>query len=244
MAQHAIAVNAANSPSLHSAMAQMPTLQAMNSVNQAYSASGLGSCLCNTNVAYHHSYGCLGLPGSGNDNSVVEHCYVGHVGHQSPGAGEPKEYIVLDVQKESRSWNNNGLPFCQENMQLSTEYDYQQTMAQQAAAVNIANSSSAHSAMAQMPTLPVALNMSRNSVNQGYSASGLDSCLGNRNAAYYYSYGSLESPRSGNGNSVVGHSCTSGRKSKKNKLYKNGNSPPKQTHVLNHLRVLRERDYP
>ncbi|GFY59170.1 high mobility group protein B3 [Trichonephila inaurata madagascariensis] len=107
MAQHAIAVNTANSPSLHSAMAQMPTLQAMNSVNQAFSASGLDSSLGNTNVAYHHSYGCLGLPGSGNGNSVVEHRFVGHVGHQCPSTGEPKEYIVLEVQKESRSWNNS-----------------------------------------------------------------------------------------------------------------------------------------
>ncbi|GFY46761.1 high mobility group protein B3 [Trichonephila inaurata madagascariensis] len=119
-------------------------------------------------------------------------------------------------------------------MQLSTEYDYQQTMARQAAAaVNIANSSSAHSAMAPMPTLPAALNMSMNSVNQGYSASGLNSSLGNSNAVYHYSYGSLESPRSGNGNSVVGHRRTSGRKSKKNKSNKDGNPPPKQETTTN-----------
>ncbi|GFW47658.1 high mobility group protein B3 [Trichonephila clavipes] len=132
----------------------------------------------------------------------------------------------------------DGLPFRHQNMSLSTEYDYQQAMAQHAAAVNAANSSSLHSAMAQMPTLPAALNLSVNSVNQGYSASGLGSSLGNSNAAYHYSYGSLGSSGSGSGNSVVGqhhvghvghHHHTGGGKSKKKyKLNKDGIPPPKR----------------
>ncbi|GFT68713.1 high mobility group protein B3 [Nephila pilipes] len=132
----------------------------------------------------------------------------------------------------------DGLPFRHQNMSLSTEYDYQQAMAQHAAAVNAANSSSLHSAMAQMPTLPAALNLSVNSVNQGYSASGLGSTLGNSNAAYHYSYGSLGSSGSGSGNSVVGqhhvghvghHHHTGGGKSKKKyKLNKDGIPPPKR----------------
>lgn len=124
-------------------------------------------------------------------------------------------------------------------MSLSTEYDYQQAMAQHAAAVNAANSSSLHSAMAQIPTLPAALNLTVNSVNQGYSSSGLGSSLGNSNAAYHYSYGSLSGSGGGaSGNSIVGqhhvghvghhHHAGGGKSKKKYKLNKDGVPPPKR----------------
>ncbi|GFR21790.1 high mobility group protein B3 [Trichonephila clavata] len=246
MAQHAVAINAANSSSLHSAMAQMPTLQAMNSDNQSYSTSSLG----NSNAAYYHSYGSLGSSGSGYDNSVFDHRFVGH-GHQRPGEGESKELELLEVQKESRSWNNNRLPLCHQNMHLSTEYNYQQTITQQPpAAANTANNSSSHFAMAQMPTFPASLNMSMNSVNQGYSASCLDSCLGHSNAAYHYPYRSVGSPRTGNGNRhhgrhhysrYVWHRHTDGRKSKENKSNKNGIPPLKQATTTNiHCKQYRD----
>lgn len=132
----------------------------------------------------------------------------------------------------------DGLPFRHQNISLSSEYDYQQAIAQHAAAVNAANSSSLHSAMAQIPTLPAALNLTVNSVNQGYSSSGLSSSLGNSNAAYHYSYGSLgSSGGSGSGNNMVGqhhvghvghHHAGGGKSKKKYKLNKDGVPPPKR----------------
>lgn len=121
-------------------------------------------------------------------------------------------------------------------MSLSSEYDYQQAMAQHAAAVNAANSSSLHSAMGQMASLPAALNLSVN--NQGNYGSGLGSSLGNSNA-YHYSYGSLGSGGAGGGNSHIGqhhvghggahHQHAGGGKAKKKyKLNKDGIPPPKR----------------
>ena len=124
-------------------------------------------------------------------------------------------------------------------MSLSAEYEsYQQAMAQHAAAVNAANNLSSHS-MSQIPTLPAALNLTVNSVNQGYSSSGLGSSLGNSNAAYHYSYGSLGSAGGGaSGNSIVGqhhvghvghhHHAGGGKSKKKYKLNKDGIPPPKR----------------
>ncbi|KAG8177751.1 hypothetical protein JTE90_008852 [Oedothorax gibbosus] len=130
----------------------------------------------------------------------------------------------------------DGLPFRHQNMSISSEYEnYQQAMAQHAAAVNAANSSSLHSAMGQMASLPTALNLSVN--NQGNYGSGLGSSLGNSNAAYHYSYGSLGSSGSGNshiGQHHVGHGGShtqhagGGKAKKKYKLNKDGIPPPKR----------------
>lgn len=132
----------------------------------------------------------------------------------------------------------DGLPFRHQNMSLSTEYEYQQAIAaQHAAAVNAANNTTLHSAMAQIPSLPTALNLSVNSVNQGYSSASIASSLGNSNTGYHYNYGgSLGTSASGGVGVGVHHGAHGGhqhhhgggKSKKKNKVNKDGIPAPKR----------------